>query len=80
MHCENVNNNASKILGTHFSYNEKLKEEKKPLHDSNKYSTITENMENEKSCTRRKNCYFPNINVIQNSFSIFDNNPYQFIL
>ena len=28
MRCIDLNNNAIKILGTHFSYNEKLKEEK----------------------------------------------------
>ena len=27
--CIDVNNDTLKILGTHFSYNEKLKEEKK---------------------------------------------------
>ena len=47
-----------KILGTHFSYNEKLKDEKKLLHNYNKYSTSIKNMENEKSYTKRKNCHF----------------------
>ena len=31
---------------------------KKLLHNSNKYSTSTEKMKNEKSYTRRENCYF----------------------
>ena len=29
MHCIDLNNDTLKILGTHFSYNKKLKEEKK---------------------------------------------------
>ena len=33
--CVDLNNDTLKILGTHFSYNEKLKEEKK------KYKTVT---------------------------------------
>ena len=57
MHCVDLQNDSLKILGTHLSYNVKLKEEKN-LHSCNKYSTSTENMENEKSYTRRENCYF----------------------
>ena len=30
----------------------------KPLHNCNKYSTGTENFENEKSYIRKENCYF----------------------
>ena len=40
MLCVNLNNGTLKILGTHFSYNEKLKEEK------NLCMTVIENMEN----------------------------------
>ena len=29
LHCIDLSNDTLKILGTHFSYNEKLKEEKK---------------------------------------------------
>ena len=29
LRCIDLNNDASKVLGTHLSYNEKLKEEKK---------------------------------------------------
>ena len=29
LHCIDLNNDTLKLLGTHFSYNEKLKEEKK---------------------------------------------------
>ena len=36
MHCINLNIDTLKILGTHFSYNEKLKEEK------NFYKTVTD--------------------------------------
>ena len=56
MRCVDLKNDTLKILGTHFSCKEKLKEEKKLLHNCNKYSTSTENMENEKSYTRRENC------------------------
>ena len=58
MRCVDLKNDTLKILGTHFCYNEKLKEEKKLLHNCHKYSLSTENMENEKSCTRRENFYF----------------------
>ena len=57
MHCVDLKNDILKILGTHFSYYEKLKEEKKLSRICNKYSTSTENMENEKSY-RRENCHF----------------------
>ena len=56
LHCIDLNNDTLKLLGTHFSYNEKLKEEKK-TQDCNRYSTSIKNMENEKSYTRRKNCF-----------------------
>ena len=36
LRCINLNNDTLKILGTHFSYNEKLKEEK------NFYKTVTD--------------------------------------
>ena len=36
LHCKDLNNDALKILGTHFSYNERLKEEK------NSYKTVTD--------------------------------------
>ena len=57
MHCVDLKNDILKILGTHFSYYKKLKEEKKLSRICNKYSTSTENMENEKSY-RRENCHF----------------------
>ena len=55
LRCIDLNNDALKILGTHFPNNEKLKEEKKDL---NRYPTGIENMEKEKPYTRRENCYF----------------------
>ena len=36
LRCIDLNNDTLKILGTHFSYNEKLKEEK------NFYKTVTD--------------------------------------
>ena len=36
LHCIDLNNDTLKILGAHFSYNEKLKEEK------NFYKTVTD--------------------------------------
>ena len=57
MHCVDLKNDILKILCTHFSYYEKLKEEKKLSRICNKYSTSTENMENEKSYIR-ENCHF----------------------
>ena len=57
MRCVDLNDKL-KILGTHFSYNKKTERGKKLLHNCNKYSTSTENMENEKSYTKRENCYF----------------------
>ena len=54
MRCIDLKNDTLNILGTHFSYNKKMKEEKL-LHNCNKYSTSTENMENEKSYIRREN-------------------------
>ena len=36
LRCIDLNNDSSKVLGTHFSYNEKLKEEKKC------YKTLTD--------------------------------------
>ena len=44
MCCVDLNNDTLKILGTHFSNNEKLKEEKN-LHGCDKYSKSNENME-----------------------------------
>ena len=38
LHCIDLNNDTLKILGTHFSYNEKLKEEKNSITDCNRYS------------------------------------------
>ena len=51
MRCVDLKNVTLKILGTHFSYNEKLKQERNFYTTSNEYSTSTENMENEKSYT-----------------------------
>ena len=56
MRCMDLNSDMLKILGTNFSYNKKLKEEKKNL--SPRYSTSIENLENEKPYTRRENRYF----------------------
>ena len=58
MCCVDLKNVTLKILGTNFSYNEKLKEERNFYTTSNEYSTSTENMENDKSYSRRENCYF----------------------
>ena len=52
-----LKNDTLKILATNLSYNEKLKEERN-FYTTNKYSTSTEKVENEKSYTRRENCYF----------------------
>ena len=57
MRCTDLNTGTLKILGTQFSYNEKLKEEKK-IYDCNRYSTSIGNMEDEKHYTRRKNRFF----------------------
>ena len=57
MRCIDLNNDTLKILGSHLSYNKKLKEEKM-FQDLNRYSTSIKNMENEKPYTRRKNRYF----------------------
>ena len=46
LRCIDLNNDALKILGTHFPNNEKLKEEKKDL---NRYPTGIENMEKRKT-------------------------------
>ena len=50
-----LNNDTLKILGSHFSYKKKLKEEKKFFQVHNRYSTSIENMENKKPYTRREN-------------------------
>ena len=55
MRCTDLNNDKLKILATHFSYNEKLKQE---------YSTGITNAENEKPCTRRENRYLSKIMAI----------------
>ena len=52
-----LNNDMLQILGTQFSYNEKLKEEKYFVNCS-RYSTSIENMENEKPYTRKKKSLF----------------------
>ena len=52
MTCVDLKTDTLKILSTHFSCNEK------PLHNSNKYSTSTKNMKNEKSYTKGKNYLF----------------------
>ena len=52
--CIDLNIDSLKRLGTHFSYNKKLKEKK------NVYNIVTDiqDMANQKSYTRRKNHYF----------------------
>ena len=57
MRSVDLNNDMLNILGTHFSYNEKLIVEKN-LEDCNRYSTSIENIENEKPYTRSENRYF----------------------
>ena len=57
MRFVDLKNETLKILGTHFSYNEKLRG-KQLLHDYNKYSTSTGNMENEKFYSRKEDCHF----------------------
>ena len=57
MRCVDLKSGTLKILGTHFSHNEKLKEEKILL-NYKEYSASTDNMENEKSYTRREDCNF----------------------
>ena len=46
MRCVYLTNDTLKLLGTHFSYNEETDRGRKPLHNCNKYSTSTKNMEN----------------------------------
>ena len=58
MRSVDLKNDTLKILGTHFSYSEKLLKEEKNFYTTNKYSTSADNMENEKSSTRRENCHF----------------------
>ena len=55
--CLDLKNDTLKILGTHFSYNEKLKEER------NFYTTVTNIQQvlkiwKMRNLTRRENCYF----------------------
>ena len=57
MHCVDLKDDTLKMLGIHLSYNQKLKEEKN-LDNCSMYSTSTENIENEKSYTRRENSHF----------------------
>ena len=67
-----INNDILQILATHFSYNEKLNEEKAFTQTHIKYLMNTENMRKVKSYTRRVNCCFQIIRDIQNYFSILD--------
>ena len=67
LRCIELNNDILKILCTQFSYNEKLKEEKK---DCNRYSTSIKYMENDKPYFRRENCYC----YIKNYFPIIYKN------
>ena len=48
MRCVDLKNDILKMLGTHFSYSKKTENGKKLLHNCNKYSASTENMEDEK--------------------------------
>ena len=57
MCCVDLKNDTLKILDTHFSYNEKLKEER------NFYTTVTNTQRvlkiwKMRNLTRRQNCYF----------------------
>ena len=70
MRCIDLNNDTLKILGTRFSYNEKLTEEKL-LHDCNRYSKNIKNIENEKPYTRRENYYFEAIAISKIVFQSF---------
>ena len=49
MHCIDRNNNTLKTLGTHFSYFEKLKEEKKLSKNCNKYLVSNKSIEKYKN-------------------------------
>ena len=53
-----LNTDKLKILGIHFSYNEKLKAEKNVNKIVTDMQRVLKKMENEKACTRRKNCFF----------------------
>ena len=53
-----INNDILQILATHFSYNEKLNEEKAFTQTHIKYSMNTENMRKVKSYIRTENCCF----------------------
>ena len=53
-----LNIDTLKILDTHFSNNEKLKEEKKLYKIVANMQTSFENMENDKAYPRKKNSYF----------------------
>ena len=57
LRCIDLNNDILKILATHFSYNEKLEEEKN-FYKTVTYSTSIKYMKNEKPYFTRENCYF----------------------
>ena len=65
MSCIYLNNDTLKILGTHFSCNEKLKE-KKNCKNVQRYSTSTENIKKLKPYTRGGNRYSYNNTDINN--------------
>ena len=54
--CVDLNNDALKIFGPHFSYNEKLKKEK--IFKTNRYSMSFGNMKKEKPNTGTEISYF----------------------
>ena len=65
----NLNNETLNILGTHFSYNEKLKEEKK-INETVTYSKSIGNTKKKNPYTRRESRYFKKNSDIKNYFPI----------
>ena len=65
MHCIDLNIDTLKILGTHFSYNEKLKEEK------NLYKILTDMQQVLKICKMRKIVIFKTIAISKTVFQAF---------
>ena len=58
MRCVDRKTDTLKILGTHFSYNEKLKDEKNFHTTVTNIQRVLKICKNEKSYTRWENCHF----------------------